>query len=1267
MKLDSYLSPHPRYRLLDRIGKGGMGEVFRAQDRLTGLTVALKRVRLSLPVVSLAAPVAERGKTRLGQAPTQGVESVQSAQIPTETVLTTALGAAPQLIGLGHAQSSHGLELAETMAVPPADPALSVCLRPEPTSEFEALRIHLTQEFRTLAGLRHPHIVSVLDYGFDRDHQPYFTMELLEGGNTLDRAAAGQPFPVQVGLLLQILQALTYLHRRGVLHRDLKPGNILVVPSPRGPQVKLLDFGLAVFSQEMRSRSADIAGTIGYIAPEVLVGTRPSEASDLFAVGVMAHEILAGTHPLGAQPTAALMRDFLGNSPIFSEDGRLSDALSTVLRRALCRQPDDRYSDAVVFERELAQAAGLPVPAETAEIRESFLQAATFIARGEELGTLKRALDEAATGRGAVWLVGGESGVGKSRLLDELRTLALVRGTRVVRGQAVSAGGAAYQVWQGALRPLCLDSPLEDLDASVLRAVVPDIATLLDRAVPEPPILDPQNAQLRFLWTVEQLLLAQKEPLLLLLEDLHWAEAASLAVLQRVTRSVVHHPLLIIGSYRHDERPTLIQEVPGAKSLALHRLSSGELTLLSISMLGEAGRRPEVVSLLERETEGNAFFIVEVLRALAEEVGTLGGIGSGRIPSQVAAGGVQAVLARRLQHIPERTRPFLCAAAVLGRELDLKVLKALPEDVSTQVEKGLADCFGASVLEVIENRWRFTHDKLREAILAELSSDARAGWHHQIGVALEKTYAANLDPQAAALGHHFDRAGKSALALPYFLRAGELATQNGAVSEAINHLERAMELQKEVVVTQRERGHALGLLCRAYYAAGRPEESMQIVERLHADAGFSVPHSSFGVTRGIVRLAAEHVWFRLRTRTPSRHEMLKDIAWTAEVVDTQEFVGDAVVTTRSLGRSIQIVLVMLVLAERLGDPVVMATPYASIGYILLATPFRWLVDDYLREAREFLAESRNPPLATQSFVRMVELVVYSSSADWEKASRCLDDQLEATQGAGDWSHELLNLFLGSANALWQGDGKAWRDFSARMNALARKVDSPQYLFWSQHYHMVQAVRRGAFGCAADLLGEAETHQSRAQDRLVSIFWRAWSALCALRRGNTRQAALHAEATLHLLLVRAPFGYALHEGIAPLVEVYFTLWCAASDAQEQAELHLRLAKSLSWLRTWAAMFPISRPLAFLWHGRYAARRGALRTAGWLLRLSLQAAMRCRMPFEQALAHQALADLAKARGDLVTSSIERRAALELFEQLGASWYVEQIQGKDAREKH
>src|SRR5262249_4041884 len=163
----------------------------------------------------------------------------------------------------------------------------------------------------------------------------------------------------------------------------------------------------------------------------------------------------------------------------------------------------------------------------------------------------------------------------------------------------------------------------------------------------------------RFVRAVEDLLAGQRGPLLVVLEDLHWADPASLVVLERISRAAGQRNVLVVASYRNDERPQLPDELPLAGLLPLRRLSPDETAALSASMLGEAGKRREVVALLDRETEGNAFFVVEVVRALAREVGALARIGAGSIPAQVMAGGVQAVLARRLARVPGGARPLL--------------------------------------------------------------------------------------------------------------------------------------------------------------------------------------------------------------------------------------------------------------------------------------------------------------------------------------------------------------------------------------------------------------------------------------------------------------------------------------------------------------------------------------------------------------------------------------------------------------------------------
>ena len=153
----------------------------------------------------------------------------------------------------------------------------------------ENLRLALAHEFETLASLRHPNIISVLDYGFDEERRPYFTMDYLMGAKTILDAGQRLDDLGKVRLIQQMLQALAYLHRRGILHRDLKPANVLVTYRT----VRILDFGLATTQKS----TMQAAGSIPYIAPEVWEDEPHSEAADLYAVGIIAFELFAGSHP----------------------------------------------------------------------------------------------------------------------------------------------------------------------------------------------------------------------------------------------------------------------------------------------------------------------------------------------------------------------------------------------------------------------------------------------------------------------------------------------------------------------------------------------------------------------------------------------------------------------------------------------------------------------------------------------------------------------------------------------------------------------------------------------------------------------------------------------------------------------------------------------------------------------------------------------------------------------------------------------------------
>lgn len=766
-----------RYLLHEVIGQGGMGIVYRATDRLTSRSIALKRV--------------------MTQARTLNIDD---------------------------------------------------------SRDLMDFRLSLAREFKLSASLRHPHIVKVFDYGFNVDQQPYYTMELLEAPQTLTDAGRQVSVPERITFLLQTLQALAYLHRRGIIHRDLKPANILVVDGV----VKILDFGLStmyqrnILTEEPTSRTV---GTLAYMPPEVLAGGNNSIPSDLYAIGIIAYEMLMGAHPFDVENPTQLIDDIIHQMPDVTVLP-VNEDVAPIIYRLLQKEAADRYQSADDVFVDLLQATQQPHQ-ESADIRESYLQAARLIGRESELEALSIALNQVARGSGEAWLVSGESGVGKSRLLDEVRTLALVKGTLVLRGQAMSIGGGPYQIWQSVLRWLCLVDELQDDEIALLKVFIHDVDRLILRDVShiKPTGDPPSTLQDRLLALMLRVLRRYQRPVLILFDDLQWVGSGSIGLLEQFVQALGNLSVLVIGSYRSDEYADL-QSLPDYMQLIeLHRLDPHEIEALSAAMLGNSGHSPEVVDLLRRETEGNVLFIIEVVRSLAEEIGQLDQIGRMTLPASVFTGGVQRVIARRLERLTAKSRSVLQIAAVMGRQLDLAMLNILAPDVDLQA--WLEDCSDASVLEVEDDVWRFTHEKMREGLLNMLTLVDLKELHQRVAETIEQQHS-DLTPHFATLAHHWRVAGGVAQEEKYATYAGEQSLQQGAYREALAYLERAQTL---VVASddyseqrkQRKQVHLNQRMAEAKLGIGSYDEawtlfknSFELCQALDDEIGVAVSMSHMG-------------------------------------------------------------------------------------------------------------------------------------------------------------------------------------------------------------------------------------------------------------------------------------------------------------------------------------------------------------------------------------------------------------------------------------
>ncbi|QDE93684.1 serine/threonine protein kinase [Myxococcus xanthus] len=1079
------------------------------------------------------------------------------------------------------------------------------------------LALSLAHEFQTLASLRHPHVISVLDYGFDAEHRPYLAMDLLEDARHLVQAGTGQPLRVQVGLLVQTLMALAYLHRRGIIHRDLKPANVLVAHG----QVKVLDFGLAVGREHVHH--AQPGGTPGYLAPELFEDQPPSEVTDLFSVGAMASQMMFGRLPHAGQ---------VPSPPDFPP------ALKAVLERLVSPDPKlrPRSADAVIAE--LCAATGEPVPPESAATRESFLQAARYVGRVEEQARLSTVLESAMVGRGGAWLVGGESGVGKSRLLEELRALALVKGAVVLRGQGVAAGGSPYQEWRPVLRWLAILTTLSEREASILKPLVPDIEALLGHPVADPAEVGADMVQARLLQVVEDVFARLTQPLVVVLEDLHWAGDESLHLLSRLATRAAHLRLLLIGSFRDDEAPSLPSAVPGLSLLRLPRLDAREVSILSESMMGAPGARPHLVDLLLRETEGNPFFLVEVVRALAEEAGGLDRLGDMALPERVFAGGVRRLVQRRLEKVPVPSRELLQVAAIVGRQVDLPLLQQAAPDVD--VEHWLTDCAAAAVLDVADGRWRFAHDKLREGVLDDLPVDARPALHRRAALAMEAAHGQRAE-WTAALTYHWGMAGDALREARYALRAGEDALRVGACREALPFLTRALTRVTEVGGDAMTLGHLEALLAETRFQLGELQSFREHAERALRHFGWPVPSSRMGwalgtLGQGLLRLAQssrpedydEETEEQRRVRRVAGRLLMR-------LLDAFIYAHQALPVLWSGLRALN-------LCEPAGASPELARGYTSMAVVAGTLPIRAVAETWSRRALDVAERVGNP--ADLAFVLCRNAVYGAYVARWAEAEAWLERAMGIVDSVGDVRLAEECRALLTVVSCYQGKFERGLPLMAWLEHSARRRGALQTEHWALHYQAHIHLRLGDYAKARAALEQTLAWTDAQGGQTDRIIVEGALALLRLREGDAAGARAAAEQALARMSSGKPVAHFVYFGVMTVAEVFLTLWEQGADASlvTSAKAARREAE------VFAKVFPFGEAAARLWRGREAWLDGDATRAFEAWRRCIAVASRKGQSFEEAHARLALARHLPSEDPARCAHQQR--AVELFSRLG-----------------
>jgi DNA-binding CsgD family transcriptional regulator len=464
-----------------------------------------------------------------------------------------------------------------------------------------------------------------------------------------------------------------------------------------------------------------------------------------------------------------------------------------------------------------------------------------LVGRASEIEMLERALHAAQRGVGQCLVIAGEAGIGKSRLLNEIRRRAEAERFLTLRGNCFEQDTAfPYAPLVDALRAHLAQRTPDEINetlgpfAPAILKLLPELALVLP-PLPPTPALDPEAEKRRLFEALTQyfLRLAAAQPLLLLFEDLHWSDETSLDFVLQFARRLSAHPVLLLISYRHEEAPpslahllTQFDRQRLAHEILLAPLSRDEVDAMLRAIFDlPYPVKAEFLDLLYPLTEGNPFFLEEVLKALiaaGEIYYTKERWERKPIVELNTPRSAQEAVMRRSEQLSEPARRVLILAAVVGRRFDFALLTELAGMNEHELLNRLKELVAAQLIVEESAEWfSFRHALTREAVYASLLRRERQVLHQHVAEALESIYAGALDAQAAELAYHFSAGGAWAKALAYCQRAGEKAQALFAPREAIEHFTRALEAARQMslpppIEILRARG-------RAYETAGHFE------------------------------------------------------------------------------------------------------------------------------------------------------------------------------------------------------------------------------------------------------------------------------------------------------------------------------------------------------------------------------------------------------------------------------------------------------------
>jgi ABC-type transport system substrate-binding protein/predicted ATPase len=805
--------------------------------------------------------------------------------------------------GMGVVYKARDPLLNRDVAVKLIPPAL---LSPEAEQRFQ-------REAQVVAQMDHPSIVSIHDLG-RHEGSLFFVMPLVQGTNLHQfrrmRSALGDI--VDIGI--QIAEALDYSHAQGVVHRDIKPENVMVAEEAGGVRVRVMDFGLARASTETRlTKTGALVGTLAYLSPEQVAARAIDGRSDIYSLGVVLYECVAGSPPFQGDTQSVLYRIVheVPRSPR-SLGADIDEELEGIILSCLQKEPAKRPARAGdVAEALRRYRARLrdsdrkrPLTALTLTTPRPVL--APFVGRTKEFTELQHRLNAALDGECQFVVVGGEPGIGKTRLVDELVALARVRQLRVLRGRSVEQDRSLpYQGFCELVQDYFRQAesagsgnPAETPDLSDLAGELVALFPMLNeipeirakvgsdpRLMPSGPRAPEDKTQVFELLARTLTRLGHGQPLVLVLEDLHGAEV-SVEALPYVVRRLGPTPTLVVGSYRTTDvgRAHPLTRMldsfagdPRFAHLELGPLSASDHRQLVETLVAGAGVSGDLASRLFTGSEGNPFFTKELVRSLLDsggltrsETGEWALSGATELSAEAMPATIQQVVEKRIVGLPADQRDLLAVASIIGRSFDAREVEALAEGresdetIDRLIQQGLIE----EVRESRGDRLSFSSGVVRDVLYGGLSRRKRRSLHQRYAEMLEKRHGGRQERVLPLLVHHFSQGDVPEKTVEYGLQLARKSLDSFSAEEAARATRMALEFLDDQWEGDRSlEGEARVLLARAHRMAGDVDGALR-----EAEAAVQVFEQEKQAGRAVdaLVLAAEAAWQGRRTDETAR-------------------------------------------------------------------------------------------------------------------------------------------------------------------------------------------------------------------------------------------------------------------------------------------------------------------------------------------------------------------------------------------------------------